>query len=280
MLSLGLGIVYSTRSDANSLLKRGVKLVALGYIFNIFRDVIPYMLLAQTSGDMAYRTEAWECLWGIDILAFAGLTFVFFGIIKKFNIKDMYIFVIWCSLSTLNLVVRSISFESEVANSVFGLLWGTDEYSWFPFLPWISYPILGYFFGKLLIRCQDKEALYSRLLVGAGTLSIPLWVYAYINDVQFGAFGELYQEAYYHHDLMGNIVLGTFALFWLSVCFYIVKFIPEKIHKVFARWSKNMSMMYCVHYVILGWLMLVIEEGAQAPGTVMLIATCVLSQQI
>lgn len=246
-----------------------------GYVLNIFREVIPYMLLAEKSGDMAYRIEAWAYLWGRDILAFSGLTFLFFGIIKKFNIKDMYIFVIWCSLSTVNLIVRSISFESEVANAVFGLLWGTNEYSWFPFLTWIFYPILGYFFAKLLIRCKDKEMLYSKLLIGAGTLSIPLWVYAYINNVHFGAFGELYQETYYHHDLMGNIILGTFALFWISVCFYVVKLVPEKIYKAFARWSKNSNMMYCVHYVILGWLVLVIEKEAQSPGTVMLIATCV-----
>lgn len=275
MMLLGVGIVYSRRNEAEELLKRGVKLLIAGYIFNVFREGIPYMLLAHRTGDITYALEAREYLWGIDILAFSGLTFLFFGIIKKFNIKDKYIALIWCSFAALNLVVRGVSFESSTANAVCGLFWGTYENSWFPFLTWIFYPILGYFFGKLLIRCKDKEVFYKWILVSMGSLTSILWIYAYINNVRFGAFGELYQTDYYHHDLMGNMVLGTFALFWLSICFYTMKIIPEGIFKAFARWSKNTNMIYCIHYIILGWLILVIEAEAQTPSMVMTIAICV-----
>lgn len=275
MMALGIGIVYSRRSDAKTLLKRGGKVLALGYMLNVFREVIPYLILAIRTGDAMYKEDAWKYLWGADILAFAGLTFIFFGLIKQFNIKNMQIFVIWCGMATLNLILRGVSFESEAANMISGLFWGTNDYSWFPFLTWIFYPILGYFFGNLLIRCRNKEIFYRKLLVSTGILSVPLWIYAYINNVQFGAFGELYQGTYYHHDLMGNIILGTFALFWISICFYTVKFIPQKVYCMFARWSRNLDMMYLVHYIILGWLVLVIEMGAQTPKTVVIIAVCV-----
>lgn len=275
MIALGVGIVYSRRSDGRTLLKRGGKLLVLGYILNVLREVIPYMILAARTGDVMYKQAAWEYLWGADILAFAGLTFIFFGLVKQFKIKNEYLFVIWCGMATLNLILRDISFENKVTNTIAGLFWGTNDYSWFPFLTWIFYPILGYFFGQFLIKCKDKEVFYRRLLVSMGMLSVPLWIYAYINNVQFGAFGELYQGAYYHHDLMGNMILGTFALFWISICFYIVKIIPQKVYSMFARWSRNVDMMYFVHYIILGWLILVIEMEAQTPQMVVVIATCV-----
>lgn len=160
-------------------------------------------------------------------------------------------------------------------NFALGLFWGTNDYIWFPFLTWITYPILGYFFGKLLIRCKDKDKFYKGILLVTVPLSIALWIYSYKNNVRFGAFGELYQYDYYNHDLMGNIVIGSFALLWLSICFYVVKYIPEYVYNVFARWSKNVNMMYCLHYAIIGWLVLVIETESQTPGKVMLLALCI-----
>lgn len=275
MMLLGVGIVYSKKNSAEELLKRGIILLIGGYIFNIFREGIPYMLLAKRTGDITYIVEAKAYLVGIDILAFAGLTFLFFGLIKKFNIKDKYIPVIWCGFASLNLMLRGISFENNTLNAVGGLFWGTFENSWFPFLTWIFYPILGYFFALLLIRCKDKDVFYKWILVSMGILTSVLWLYAYINDVRFGAFGELYQTEYYHHDLMGNMVLGTFALFWLSLCFYVLKVIPEGIYRVFARWSRNTNMIYCIYYLMLGWLILIIEAEAQSPKIVMIIAISV-----
>ena len=59
MLALGVGIVYSKRNDASTLLKRGVKLLALGYAFNIISDVILNTLLMKITGDTTEAGEIW-----------------------------------------------------------------------------------------------------------------------------------------------------------------------------------------------------------------------------
>lgn len=265
MLLLGLGIVYSRKSTAETLFKRGIILVVVGYILNILRDFIPYLLLSEVYSDASYIKEGWDLIWGIDILQFAGLAFIFFSVIKKFNVSNTNLFIIWCGFATSNILLRGISFDNSIVNNFFRLIWGTDDYSWFPFLTWISFPICGYLFGQLLIRCTNRAILYKKVLIITGTLSIPLWIYSYVNNVRFGAFGELYQTEYYHHDIIGNVVLCTFALFCISICYFISKHVPETIQKAMTRWSKNTNSIYCIHMIIIGYLMLLIEEVSLMP---------------
>ena len=268
MLSLGVGIIYSSKNGAKELFKRGLILLISGYILNLARDIIPYLILAAANNDPSYIIDGWPLLWGIDILQFAGLTFIFFALVKKFKLKNTILFLIWCILLTLNILVKDISFESELLNKIFGLLWGTDEFSWFPFLTWISFPIAGYYFGQALIRCENKNIFYKNLLLISGSISLPLWLYSYVNDVRFGAFGDLYQTEYYHHDIMGNIILIMFALFWISLCFFVSKYIPQVLYKIINRWSRNITQMYCVHQIIIGILLLILEENMYTPAFV------------
>lgn len=204
-----------------------------------------------------------------------GLAFIFFALVKKFNIKNQIIFIIWCIFATLNILLRGKGFDNSIINGAARLFWGTDDYSWFPFLTWITFPILGYYFGQILIRCKDKDVLYKNILIYTGAISIPLWITSYINDIRFGAFGELYQTEYYQHEIIGAIILGVFALFWISICYFASKHISEKIHNIMGRWSRNTNIMYCVHQLILGALLLVLEELAYMPKELFIIFICV-----
>lgn len=276
MFLLGLGIVYSSKSTPSKLMKRGVLIFISGYVLSFCRDVLPYALLFRRERDTELLIEAWDLLWGVDILQFAGLTFLFFAFVKKFNITQQALFLFWCVFATLNMVLRDITFSSDFANGFFGLFWGTDDYSWFPFLNWITFPIQGYVCGYYIMRCTDKRALYKRVLILAGTISIPLWIYSYVNDVQFGAFGELWQQAYYHHDIMGSLVLSAFAMLWISLCYFAEPFIPEFFKVSLSRWSKNVNTIYCIHYTILGFLLLVLSEEGYHPIMVCIIGLVVL----
>ena len=276
MMMLGVGIVYSRKSTPKSLFNRGLILIVSGYILNFFRDFIPYYLLGKIHQDVEYIKEGWVLLWGTDILPFAGLAFIYFAFIKKFKVKNNILFMIWSLFMVLNILLKDVSFENSILNGAFRLIWGIDETSWFPFLTWISYPILGYYFAQVLIRCKDKKTFYRNIFFVAGSFSIPLWIYSYVNDVKFGAFGELYQVEYYHHDLVGTIVLCTFALFWISVCYFAYDYIPNFIREIMARWSKNTNMIYSVHWLILGYLLLVLEELAYMPFELFMIMVFVV----
>ena len=237
MFLLGVGIVYSRKITSKVLLSRGVKLIVLGYVLNFVRDFIPYMILGKGENNPEYITEAWASLFGIDILPFAGLALIFFSIVKKFEIKDRFLIVLWSIFASLGLLLKGVSFDSEVLNSIFGLIWGTDEYSWFPFLNWIFYTILGYLFAKLLIRCKDKNEFYKNILLITGPLCAALWICTYVNKIDFGAF-DLYQTNYYQHDIIGNMIMGIFVLLWISIIYFITRKMPQGLGDRFTRWSR------------------------------------------
>ncbi len=260
MFLLGVGIVYSRKITSKVLLSRGVKLIVLGYVLNFVRDFIPYMILGKSENNLEYITEAWDSLFGIDILPFAGLALIFFAIVKRFEIKDRFLIVLWSIFASLGLLLKGVSFDSEVLNSIFGLIWGTDDYSWFPFLNWIFYPILGYLFAKLLIRCKDKNEFYKNILLITGPLCAALWICTYVNKIDFGAF-DLYQTNYYQHDIIGNVIMGIFVLLWISIIYFITRKMPQGLGNRFTRWSRNCNGMYCVHWVILGYSMLILEDS-------------------
>lgn len=276
MMMLGIGIVYSKKSNAKILFKRGLILLVLSYILNIFRDFIPHLILAKVNNDISYIKTGLDLMWAMDILQFAALVFIFFAFVKKFKINNMYLFIIWCGFATLNIFLSGVSFDNNVLNTLGRFIWGTDSLAWFPFLSWIAFPILGYFFGELLIRCTNKTVFYKNLLILTSSLSVLLWIYAYVNNVQFGAFGELYQGAYYHQEFMGNIILCVFALFWISLCYFAYGYLPEMVKNIMERYSKNTDMMYCVHWIIISYSMLVLEVSSYMQLQLFIIAGVLL----
>ncbi|MPM81231.1 hypothetical protein SDC9_128283 [bioreactor metagenome] len=102
-----------------------------------------------------------------------------------------------------------------------------------------------------------------------------LWIYSYVNNVRFGAFGALYQTEYYHQDVMGNIVLCVFALFWISLLHFVYQYIPEIIKRSINRWSKNTNLMYCIHYTIIGFSVLVLKTESYMPLQTILLAVSI-----
>ena len=279
MLLLGVGIVFSRNSTPAKLATRGAKLLLGGYILSFIRDVVPYYFLYKREPDQELITEGIALLWGVDILHFAGLVLIFFAVVKKFQITNRTLFIIWCAFTSLHLVVRGITFSSDTANRIFGLFWGTDEYSWFPFLNWITFPMAGYVFGQYLVRCIDKKVFYKTIFIWSTAISVPLWIYSYINNVHFGAFGELWQDTYYHHDIIGSMVLISFALSWISAIYFITPMVPEAVQKVCGRWSRNTNSIYSISYIILGFSLLIIEETSCAPwqGCVLSVIIFILS---
>lgn len=272
MIALGIGVHFARKNAPKDLAVRGIKIFVLSYILNFIRDTVPLYIQYRMDGDRDVYEESLYSLVGVDILQFAGLAFLFLALIKKLQMNYKMLFVVWCVLATGNMLLSGISFTNPAANIIFGLIWETYDYSWFPCLPWITYPMVGYVFGGYLIRCKDKKVFYRNICVVCGALSVPLWLYSYIHNVRFGAFGNLWQDEYYGHDIMGNLVLVTFALFWMSLVYFVVPYIPSLFVRMLTRWSKNTNRLFCISYVYLGWGLLVLKGSDYTPAFVSVLA--------
>jgi len=265
MFALGIGIVYSRKSSPKNLLLRGVRLLILGFVLNFFRDFLPDCTIYLRTGDESYLQSGINYLFGIDILAFAGLVFLFFAAAAKLKFKNAHYALAAALFAGANLLVSGTTSGTPVVNTALGLLWGTNENTWFPFLTWIPYPISGYLFGQLLVRCTDKKRFYKTVLSCAFPVLCLFLVYSVTANVDFGAKDGIFQEPYFHHSLIGNIVMISFVCCWTGMLYFLSRHMPDIVMRTFSRWSRNITTIYCVHWIIIGWSLAVIEHPLPLP---------------
>ncbi|MCL3779238.1 DUF1624 domain-containing protein [Prolixibacteraceae bacterium JC049] len=260
MFLMGVGFLYSSKSAYQLFIKRGILILLLGYCLNLLRDVIPELIDFIVSGEEEALGSAIEGFIDVDILQFAGVAMIFWGLVKKFRLNNYAIALLGILFPFLNMVLLNIQFENYVWQAITGLFWGSSKYSEFPFFTWIAYPILGYLFANLLVRCNDKGKFY-RLIISTSipSLIISFWLFGFVLNQPLGMESEL---NYYHHNGFANIVYGLFCLFWISLIFFISNALPQVMVGALKRWSKNVTSIYFIHWVIIGWLSAIFYDSS------------------
>ena len=117
MFCMGIGIIYSRNSQPNTMIKRGIKLFLLGLLVNIFSFIIPHYLSQYllNSGNILPILNGLK-LFYVDILEFAGLSFVILGIFKKMNLSNRQLLAAGIILSVLGFLLRFSDFGSVPLN--------------------------------------------------------------------------------------------------------------------------------------------------------------------
>ena len=98
MFCMGVGIVYSRRSQWDIMVKRGITLFLLGILVNVFEFFLPYYVCGTLLGSWdIFPIAGGLLLFCVDILAFAGLSFILMGILKKFELSNKKFSINWFS---------------------------------------------------------------------------------------------------------------------------------------------------------------------------------------
>lgn len=248
MFLLGTGIVFSKKSEPKILMKRGIKIIGLGYLLNIIRTIIVFLPSLLFGDISSYTNELIVSLVNIDILQFAGLAFIFFGLVKKLNLKSNHMVILVIIISFLNYMLLELQTENYIIAAITGLFWGSNELASFPFTTWIFYPVAGFYFGEILMRQENKAVFYKKVFFSFATLLCLLIVISYKFSISSGLMTEV---SYYHHTLFSNVLFTSFVLVWISVLFYIKRFIPVLVQNVLKRWSLNVNSIYIIHWIII-----------------------------
>lgn len=250
MFCMGIGIIYSRRSQPNSMIKRGIKLFLLGLLVNIFSFIIPHLLLQSlfNSGKLI-PIFGGLILFYVDILEFAGLSFVLLGIFKKMKLSNKQILAVGIVLSFIGFIFRFSDFGSIALNILFGYFIGTFyKFTAFPLFSWIIFPIAGYIYGHYFIRLKDKSKFFRLWPIFIIASIIYFFVYLILIYDAYGTFPEGYY--FYMSPLLALfciiLVHGDIGFsFWLS------KRIPEKLKNIFTLFSKNITGIYVVQWLLI-----------------------------
>ncbi len=282
MMVMGMVLLFSTSSKPKSVMKRGLFLIVAGFVLEFLR-ILPGIINMLITGDLvsfypeySYATNEQLIiitLFWQDILIFAGMALVFIGAVQHFRISDKVLILITAAIMVANVFLAGMDTGNDALNIFLGYFWGTTVFdgfmttSRFPFFSWIIYPVAGYIFAKYLVRALDKREFYKKSAVIALILAVPLTVIGLFTGMFDTGFTGL---GFYHQEILINLWCTLLSLDWIILIYLLTDKLTSKYLDIPVRWSKNITVIYVLHFVILAVIIQVLPRSFGIIGCIVI----------
>ncbi|MDE6674990.1 MAG: heparan-alpha-glucosaminide N-acetyltransferase domain-containing protein, partial [Acetatifactor sp.] len=128
MFAMGIGMVYTRYSKPREYVRRGLQIAIVGYLLNICRFLIPFLVGYKVTGDYEkYIAPLAYKVFGNDILQFASLAMLLIALFVKLHIPDAAMLLICLGMSLLGTRLGGISLGNPAANIIMGYFIGTED---------------------------------------------------------------------------------------------------------------------------------------------------------
>ncbi len=257
LFCMGATIHYSKVNTPQKMVQRGLYILLIGFILNICRFFIPFMIGWLITGNAdKYLVPLPYFVFGNDVLQFAGLAFLCLALFTKLKTPKWLMAVIALALSVAGSFLRTTDMGNDVINVIFGWFIGTVNQenliiSDFPLFNWFIIPVCGYIFGSVLLRVKDKRKFY--LSFSPVLLTLAVIVLAFELPAEVGMFGDG-ENAYYHLYTFDAITCMALTLGLLGVYYGLSKILPKKILHFFTYTSSHITKFYCIHWVLVRFI--------------------------
>ncbi|MCP4711957.1 MAG: DUF1624 domain-containing protein [Planctomycetes bacterium] len=257
--------------------KRGLMLLLLGYLLNFFRGYLPFSFFSLLGPTIGEAESPLSHFLEVDILQLAGLSLIALSLMHRLLSAHWLIGFV---LSIIICVVSPWLWGLEEIAPGTSILWGVGGKVYFPFFPWVIYPIMGMSFGRFLFCCSDQKRLMRSVFqVGLGVGFVGILASFFISNRVF-LIGD-----YMRSGLGVHTMISGFILVWLTICWLIVEKTPRnRLFDGLYFWSRWVTVIYFVQWILYGWLGFVLgfnEHGAVVAflfGNVVLIVSHLLTK--
>ncbi len=253
LFCMGATIHYSKVNTPEKLLRRGLHILLAGFVLNICRFFIPFIIGWLITGNAdKYLVPLPYLVFGNDVLQFAGLAFLCLALFTKLKTPRWLMALIALAMSIAGTFLRTTDMGNDVLNVIFGWFIGTVNQenlivSDFPLLNWLIIPVCGYIFGSVLLHVKDKRRFY--LSFSPALLLLAVIVIAFELPAEVGMFGDG-QNAYYHMYTYDSFTSMALTLGLLGLYYGLSFILPKKILHFLTYTSSHITKFYCVHWVL------------------------------
>lgn len=222
---------------------RGLKIFLLGLFLNVLMNLsLCYKYLTSQ-----IEIDLFSYLFGVDILLFAGLSYMLLAILKR-KIQKSYVFILIVLLIYfINYVVKNLpSPGSTELKYLLSIFYKISYWSYFPLIPWFSYPIIGLVIHRTKIFEKFLEYNFSKFFW-------LIYFIVFLLTIEFGLKTSMNLDFYYQMNL-------DFFIYSLSILFGLLKF-TYKIYTQFSdnvlvgylKWlGRNVTVVYFFQWIIIG----------------------------
>jgi len=142
--------------------RRGLKLIALGYLLNLLRSTLPSLFTGPEIASATVPASPLASFWAVDILQMAGLSFVLLTLLRRY----LPFRWVWAILAAAVAFVSPLLWHWDGPSGVYAL-WGNRDDVFFPLFPWVVYPLAGMVYGPCSFEAEDRgRAVKRRAVIG------------------------------------------------------------------------------------------------------------------
>lgn len=260
MFAMGVGVAYSRRTDARTMMLRGIKLIVAGYLLNLVR-CLPPLLLWQGNYGAEYYESFIEELILFDILQFAGFSFLLFALLQwlcsgtRQHVLPAVVLLVGLALSVFGTFVRFVDMGSTLGNLLcypfvgihVGSIWTS-----FPLANWFIFVAAGYWTGKLIRRCNDLDRFYALVVPASGIIFAMGMIY--LTHRAMGMFGEENDDAFYFLTPLDSFICiaGTFLV--SGVGHFLMPHEPKVVFNEVKQVANDVTRIYLIHWFFVAYL--------------------------
>ncbi|WP_460766830.1 hypothetical protein [Niabella terrae] len=253
MMQMGLFIGIGRPKSFTRVFRRFLLLFLAGYILNFLRLVLPYwwgglpesfLIHNHIAGD---HKASFSLLAVGDILQFAALGYVTTHLILRF-FKPLMLKI---TLLILLLMLSPYLWTFEVPTSIFhyfsGLFVGLPPVAFFPYFPWICYPVFGLIFAQVIkqYHYKIKYLFWGPVALSLILLSLPLMR---MEPADWG-------RNFYRLGPGGTIFHIGVALLWILLFLVFAEIIRwNRFFNFIMQLSDKITPIYLVQWIIIIWL--------------------------
>lgn len=252
---MGASLGTSSRCiDPSQAVRRGIKLLLLGYALNALSDFLPTLVLLKMGLTTLEEVDSpLDVLLQSDTLQVGGVAFMMLGFLQSFSQQMQIVIALFvatvtywlCDIYTGNLVIdRSLSIFYHISDNV------TDM----ALCPFLSYSIFGMVFGshlKLAVAEKRRTAFENSAKFGLSLIVATLMLRLLGPDLL------VEEQVYARNGTVGVVWLTGLTLCWLwALEYHLVVWIPKVAIRRLGFWSRNITCFYCIHWLVIEWVYL------------------------
>jgi hypothetical protein len=190
-----------------------------------------------------------EYIFGVDILFLAGLGVMAIALIKQV-FRNRYF--LWMALAIILVLVSDLLPLSAVTNTGFkyplAYLGGYYRWSYFPIIPWLAYPFIGYSFALVEDKIRQLWLNYRQIAVYA---LVPILILLFTLSWASGICHNL--DLYYHHGFLFFTWTIAFMACWTLAWNYRSNTCNENLIFRYICWTgRNVTAFYIFQWLIIG----------------------------
>lgn len=249
----------ATKKTTAELIKRGLSIFCLGMLLNIalnFNLIISVYKGLLTNNLLPY-------IFGIDILQFAGMAIIIIAVFKHILQKNVWLTLISSVILAAfgNLFLNTIPPNSILKYSS-ALLYGSTSWSYFPLLPWLAYPLVGFSFYQL----QQKYTLTALMRTKTTLLFVLLFSCFIVFTGKYAITVSANLQAYYHHGVLFFLWVIIFLAFYVYFLNLTTNLIANNSIVYYLKWlGKHVTLIYVIQWLIIGNIATQIYKTISSP---------------